>query len=184
MNIIGWIRYGDATACGGTVAEGDPYCTSYGRAYAFQGARIACRQSCVITEGLQQYTLPNGRSMVTHGMVTSNGCPLLSTLNDIDGVCNDSGKEIQPAFAPDGDGRWRAIDPPPQEHGQAYDEYFIVMDEQSGTPARYRFYRMTLDTGEIIEGYTDDEGRTRYATSDKRCALTIEVAPASEIQAD
>lgn len=44
MKIIGWIRYGNKTACGGTVVEGDSICTSHGRAYAFQGARVACRK--------------------------------------------------------------------------------------------------------------------------------------------
>jgi hypothetical protein len=85
---------------------------------------------------------------------------LVSTLNDIDGVGNESGQEIHLAFIPDGEGGWTGILPPAQEHDQAYDEYFILMDEKSGTPASNRFYRIALDTGETIEGYTDDEGRT------------------------
>jgi len=117
-------------------------------------------------------------------MVTSNGCPLQSSLNDIDGVGNESGKQIPPAFARSPHGDWMAIVPPDQEHGHAYDEYFIVVDEQTGAPVRDRAYRMTLDTGETIAGRTDGEGRTRYATSDRRRALTIEVAPACEIQPD
>lgn len=92
MKIIGWIRYGDKTACGGTVVEGLPNCTSHGRAISFQGARIACRKGCVIVEGFPRATLPNGRPRVIHGMVTSGGCPCYSTLNDIDGVGNESGE--------------------------------------------------------------------------------------------
>jgi uncharacterized protein (DUF2345 family) len=77
---------------------------------------------------------------------------------------------------------WTGIHPPPQEHDQAYDEYFVLMDEKSSAPACNRFYRITLDTGETIEGHTDDEGRTQYATSDKRVAMTIELSPQHEIQ--
>jgi len=184
VRIIGWIRVGDKASCGGTVVEGDPRCSGRGRSYAFLGARVVCREDCVIVEGFMRSRLPNGRARVHHGMVTSNGCPLQSTLNDIDGVGNESGKEIPPAFARSPDGGWMGIVPPEQEHGQAYDEYFIVVDEQTGAPVRDRFYRITLDSGETISGRTDDEGRTRYATSDRRRALTIEVAPAVEIQPD
>ncbi len=94
MKIIGWIRYGDMAACGGTVVEGDQTCISYGRAYTFQGARMACRKNCVIADGFMRSTLTNGRSQVIHGMVTSGGCPVYSTLNDIDGVGNESGGSI------------------------------------------------------------------------------------------
>lgn len=184
MEIIGWIRYGDKAACGGTVIEASPDEISYGKAYTFKGARMACRKNCVIAEGFPHAILSNGRSQVIHGMVTSGGCPLQSTLNDIDGVGNESGEEIYPAFVPDEDGGWKGIYPPPEQHDQAYDEYFILVDDKNGTPAKNRFYRITLDTGEVIEGYTDEEGRTHYATSDKRLPLTIEIAAASEMQAD
>jgi uncharacterized Zn-binding protein involved in type VI secretion len=182
MKIIGWIREGDKAACGGTVVEGDPNCTGEGVAYSFQGARIACRKNCVIAGGFTSFTLTNGRAKVIHGMLTSSGCPLLSTLNGRDGVGNDGGEEIHPAFALDGNGGWKGIYPPPQEHDKAYDEYFIVIDDKSGTPARNRFYRMTLDTGEILEGHTDEEGRTQYAKSDTRIVLTLDIAPQHEIQ--
>lgn len=183
MNIIGWIREGDKAACGGTVVEGDQTCISRGRAYSFQGAHMACRKkNCVIAEGFVRSTLNNGRSQVIHGMMTSGRCPLQSTLNNIDGVDNVSGEAIHSASLPDTSGGWKGIAPPAQEHDQAFDEYFIIIDEKNGTPARNRFYRITLDTKEIMEGYTDEEGRTAYATSDKRLALTLEIALQHEIQ--
>jgi len=86
MKIAGYIRITDKTSCGGTVAEGDESCTSHGRAYAFQGARISCRKHCVISDGLTRASLPNGRPRVVHGMKTSGGCTCESSLNDIDGV--------------------------------------------------------------------------------------------------
>ncbi len=60
MKIIGWIRQGDKAACGGLVAEGDPFCTGRGKPYAFQGAKMACEKTCSITQGFVRRTLTNG----------------------------------------------------------------------------------------------------------------------------
>jgi uncharacterized Zn-binding protein involved in type VI secretion len=84
MRIIGWIREGDKAACGGTVVEGLATCTGRGVPYGYQGPRMACRKRCVIAEGFARATLVNGRGRVIHGMKTSGGCPLISTLNDLD----------------------------------------------------------------------------------------------------
>ena len=108
MNIIGWIREGDKAACGGKVVEGLNTCTGRGIPYSFQGARMACRNNCVIVEGFSRATLANGRSRVIHGMRTSGGCPLHSTLNDIDGVSNESGEAIPLRFTQDHNGEWAA----------------------------------------------------------------------------
>ena len=106
MNIIGWIRQGDRAACGGTVAEGLSTCTGRGVPYSFQGARMACRNNCVITDGFSRSILANGRCRVTHGMKTSGGCPLYSTLNELDGVDNESGDVIAEKHFLNADGQW------------------------------------------------------------------------------
>jgi uncharacterized Zn-binding protein involved in type VI secretion len=185
MKILGWIRQGDKTACGGVVTEGIPVHLRDGLPISFQGAYISCkRKNCVIAEGIPTTRLENGKAMCHHGHVSSAGCPVYSTMNDVDGWTNSGGEDVPVAFVPDGEGGWKGFEPPPQEHEQAYDEYFILMDEKSGAPARNRFYRVTFESGETIEGHTDDEGRTQYAASDKRRRLTLEVAPASEMQSD
>ncbi|WP_413456879.1 DUF6402 family protein [Herbaspirillum huttiense] len=135
--------------------DGVQACSSYGRAYTYQGASIACSKRCVIAEGLPTNVLPNGRPRVLHGMRSSQGCPLISTLNGTDGISSES--TIFPAFVPDGEGEWRGIAPPDTSHEKEFDEYFIVLEQETGKPARRRFYRITLDTGEIIEGYTDEQ---------------------------
>jgi uncharacterized Zn-binding protein involved in type VI secretion len=182
MAILGWIRQGDKASCGGTVVEGDQTSVSRGQAHAFQGASLSCRKNCRIAEGHQPAILPNGRCKVTHGMKTSGNCPLVSTLNGIDGVDNESGTASPAAFVPDGKDNWRGIEPPVAEHGQAYDEYFVLMDEKTGAPASNRFYRITPAAGPAIEGYTDADGRTRYAVSDRSVALKIEIGHQHEIQ--
>lgn len=153
MNIIGWIREGDKAACGGTVVEGDLTCTSHGRAYSFQGAHMACRKNCVIAEGFIRSTLTNGRSQVIHGMVTSGGCPLQSTLNDIDGVGNESGEHVPASFV-EHQGEWVE---------KKFDEQFFFKDE-NGTILAGIPYTVKLDD-ELIHGTTDDDGKTeRYVT--------------------
>lgn len=82
MERFRWIREGDRAACDGMVIEGDQSCTSHGRAYAFEGARLICQKKCVIAEGTTRRTLTHGRKAVLHGMKTSSGCSLLSSLDD------------------------------------------------------------------------------------------------------
>jgi uncharacterized Zn-binding protein involved in type VI secretion len=170
MNIIGWIREGDKAACGGTVVEGDLTCTSHGRAYSFHGARMACRKNCVIAEGFIRSTLTNGRSQVIHGMMTSGGCPLTSTLNDIDGVGNESGDEIPIRHVQNEDGEWVG------KMNEGYDQHFHLTDEVTGQSLGNRFYRMTCN-GRVIEGYSDSNGHTSKIETDDPAEVTIEIFP-------
>lgn len=82
MERFRWIREGDRAACDGMVIEGDQSCTAHERAYAFEGARLICQRKCVIAEGTADRTLTHGRKAVLHGMKTSGGCPLLSSLDE------------------------------------------------------------------------------------------------------
>mgnify|MGYP000672159484 CR=1 FL=1 len=121
MNIIGWIRLGDKAACGGNVVEGLETCRGRGVPYSFEGAHMACRNNCVIAEGFSRSTLSNGRSRVIHGMRTSGGCPLYSTLNEVDGVANQSGAAMAEKHFLNADGEWAPVkEPGPNE--TPYDE--------------------------------------------------------------
>lgn len=122
MDLIGWIREGDRAACDGLVIDGDQLCTSHGRAYAYEGARLVCQRKCVIAEGFARRTLTNGRHAVLHGMKTSGGCPLLSTLNGRDGVGNDTGAPIPTRFFVNTDGHWAGAASAPAPGGEIYDE--------------------------------------------------------------
>jgi hypothetical protein len=81
---------------------------------------MACRKNCVIAEGHANVTLANGRSMVSHGQRTSGGCPLLSTLNGIDGWGN-SGEAIAESFFENANGQWIGVKPP-APRAQTFDE--------------------------------------------------------------
>lgn len=127
MRIIGWIREGDKAACGGHVVWGDQLCKSHGKPYAFEGARLVCAKNCVIAEGFMRRTLTNRRHAVIHGMKTSGGCPLISTLNDIDGVGNGTGADIPAGFFQNADGEWAPAQPAAAIAGdRPYDEQTVL----------------------------------------------------------
>jgi len=112
MKIIGFIRFGDKTACGGIVSEGLGNHIRFGQPISFQGARISCRRHCVIAEGLGNMTLDNGKAMCIHGHVSSNGCPIYSTLNDIDGIGNEGGAPVAAKHYLNDEGEWEPDDSP------------------------------------------------------------------------
>ena len=170
MNIVGWIRVGDQAACSGTVAEGDPAFSSDGRAFSFRGAQISCPSNCVISEGFPGSLISNARQRVLHGMKTSGGCPLLSTLNERDGVSNASDETLPIRFVRSDAGEWVG------KTNEGYDQHFVLTDEQTDRPLAHRHYRMTFK-GQVIEGKTDAEGRTEKVESDDPAEVAIEIMP-------
>jgi uncharacterized Zn-binding protein involved in type VI secretion len=161
MKIIGWIREGDKAACGGKVVEGLNTCTGRGIPYSFQGARMACPKNCVIIEGFTRSLLANGRNRVIHGMMTSSGCPLYSTLNDIDGVGNESGDAVALGFIQDHSGQWVGNTAGVTSSvRQGYDEQFLLLGGDA-RPLVSTYYTAKLASGELVHGETNDEGKTQ-----------------------
>ena len=170
MRIIGWIREGDQAACGELVTEGDPCSISDGRSLAFEGARMGCTNGCVIAEGYSPDKLFNGRSPVLHGMRTSGGCPLLSTLNDIDGVGNDRSEEVPIRFVRNKAGEWTG------RTNEGYDQQFVLTDRQTGEVLANRHYRIIFN-GKTIEGETDTDGKTVTVEADDPTEVILEIMP-------
>lgn len=177
MKIIGWVRQGDTAACSGVVIEGDTATTCQGRPYAFQGARIDCPRNCTIADGVAYSTLSNGRNQVIHGMTTSGGCPLHSTLNGIDGVADASGDEAAIRFVQDEKGAWLG------KTNEGYDQHFVLIDNQTGKPLPNRYYRMTCNS-KTVEGKSDAEGKTEKITADDAAEVRIEIMPEGYLGAD
>lgn len=179
MAKYGVIRKGDKTSCGGTVMEGDSTFTVLGKEVALVGATISCRHGCQIIQGWPDF-FDNRRLVGFHGCQTTQGCRCLSTAS---GQWDfDDGTDITTpdTFVPE-NGEWLGVEHH-AKHEEAFDEYFILADETGGSPARNRLYRITLESGDVIEGYTDKHGRTTVITSDRRVALSIEVGRPQEIQ--
>ena len=153
MKIIGWVRELDRSACGGTVVEGLKTCTGRGVPYTYQGARLACRKNCVIAEGFSRSTLSNGRSRVIHGMVTSGGCPLYSTLNDIDGVGNERGESVAEKYFLNADGQWMAVTESMPEDTPYDERPHLIAPPIEGVP----YYIETMD-GRTFSGRAEPVG--------------------------
>lgn len=160
MNIIGWIREGDAAACGGSVKQGHPHFNSHGKALAHHGSPMACKKNCMVTAGEHHFTLPDGLLQALHGDKTSGGCPLMSTLNGIHGVGNASGAPIvtayfQPAAAVLAD----IVEDIPWLPGQ-YDDRYVLLGVSDGRPLAHAAYAIEREDGSVEHGTTDGEGHT------------------------
>ena len=168
MRIIGYIRKDDVAACGGKVIEGDETTISWDRPLTYQGAQLNCSKRCVIKDGLETDTL-DGRQMVLHGMKTSGGCPLISTLNDLDGHGVEPGQEVPIRFVQE-NGQWVG------KMNEGFDQQFVLTDEATGDPLAHREYRIECD-GKIIEGTTDGEGKTKTIEMNDPANAKITIMP-------
>jgi uncharacterized Zn-binding protein involved in type VI secretion len=173
MEIIGWIRQGDKAACGGTVIEGSSAEISYGKGYSFKGARIACRKNCVIAEGFSGARLSNGRSQVIHGMLTTGGCPLQSTLNDIDGVGNESGGAVASTFYQTTEGEWLPKFGVDHFNEESPDEQVRAIDAKTGRPIPELSYFIEAPDGSTYNGHTDADGLCERITTFKPEELIV-----------
>ena len=173
MEIIGWIRFGDKASCGGTVAEASMVEISHGRGYTFTGARMSCRKNCVISGGYPLSTLSNGRTRVIHGDCTSGGCPLQSTLNDIDGIGNDSGTAIASTFYQSSDGEWLPKYGPEHFTEESPDEQVRAVDDKTGEPISDLAYCIEAPDGTTYSGQTDSEGLCQRVSTFKPEELKV-----------
>ncbi len=161
MKILGWIRIGDKTACGGIVSEGYERMSYDGIAYSYEDAKINCVKACVIAEAASFYRLPNGKAVPFHGHRTSGGCPLHSTINDLCGYATDNADAVPAQYISDGRGGWQ-----PCNHAAPFDLSFLIRDDRTGQPMPNMPYRIELDDGRSVEGRTDAVGRTEVIHSD------------------
>jgi hypothetical protein len=162
MAIVGWIRYGDEAACGAMVAEGSVVEISHGRGYSFVTARMACRKGCTIAEGYPTATLSNGRAQVLHGFLTTGGCPLISTLNGIDGVGFSNASDVLVKFFKNTDGQWTGITAAalasgavttPDDEGDYDEQAQLGMGITDGTP-----YFIETTDGRTFSGRVGADG--------------------------
>lgn len=128
--------------------------------YSFEGARMACPNNCVIAEGYSHSILPNRRSRVIHGMRTSGGCPLYSTLNDTDGVNNQGGAVIPLSFVQDHDGEWVG-----DTFAEQTGKRFLGKHSETGEPLPDGKF-VAVVAGKKQEGITDKNGYAHVDAKD------------------
>ena len=66
------------------------------------------------------------------------------------------------------------IDVPEKEFPLGYNEGFTIKDPESGKIKPYTKYRITTSEGDVIEGVSDDEGKTLAVNTSKPSAINIE----------
>ena len=151
MKVRGWIREGDTAACGATVAEGDPTFSSHGKHLAFDGATMSCAKRCHVVAGSNNATLPDGHRKVVHGDATSNGCPLISTLNDVHGIGVGDGDTVATGFVQDAGGNWQP---------GKFDDRYVLRGVGNDAPLANTAYAIERESGAVEHGITDAQGRT------------------------
>jgi uncharacterized Zn-binding protein involved in type VI secretion len=162
MSIVGWVRVGDKAACGGVVLEGCPTKISHGRPFSYQGAKMVCRKKCVIAGAYSTSSLMGERKQVLHGMLTTGLCPLLSTLNGVDGVENQSESQIEAFFVPDSKGSWVGGSMPHQNE-TIFDEQLMLVDP-SGMPLSDVHHSVHSELGEQ-KAQSGTDGTTARVTT-------------------
>lgn len=172
--ILGWLRLGDKAACGGTVCEGIPNNTSMGKSLTFVGAKIACGHGCVIVGGLPTYT-DNGRAIPYHLHSSSRGCPIYSTLNDIDGWEDGKDSAIAERCFQNAEGEWMPIFSPRKHEKCAYDQH-LIFEDQDEQLLEGILYRLTDVNGAVIEGTTAIDGKTKIMAGDEGETLDCDIA--------
>lgn len=61
-----------------------------------------------------------------------------------------------------------------------YDQHFILHNDQTAEPLVSTPYRLTTPSGQVIEGISDEQGRTLLASSKAAEGVTVEVIEEEE----
>lgn len=172
------IRLGDPTSHGGKVLEGFMDNICMGKPIAGVGHKVLCpkcKGTFPIVEGAQ-ISLMMGKNVAVEGMKTACGATLIATQQTdtiLVGAASGGGGgggDAKPAaaaavvataasaVAAEAVALAKKEDP-------AFDEKFILVDEDSGKPLANTEYAVRRASGKIEHGTTDDEGRTHLLSS-------------------
>lgn len=129
-------------------------------------ARVGDSSSCggAITQG-EGSILVNGKPVAFLGSPTSHGGSIVTGSGDI---LVGSSVSTAPFTAPA---------PIPSQ----FDEHFVLSDSDTGLPLAGRPYKLKTASGKVIEGVTDEQGKTKRAAAYAAEAVSVEFEPQSEI---
>jgi len=174
------IVIGDRTSHGGVVIEGSQASDTHGKAIARVGDRVTCPKkghggTTVITSGDPTFIL-DGNPVARHGDMTACGAILLSSqvATFADPGTAAQGTDSSSALA-------GLVRPATQNASQSpsqpalYDQHFLVSDQVTGKPLAGIPYRLTLETGEAVEGVTNSNGLTETVGATSAVMSKLEV---------
>lgn len=166
------IRLGDATSHGGTVVSATSNFLVMGRPVARLGDKCTCpkkgHHNCVIVEGDTAWTI-DGMPVALEGHKISCGAVLISSSPN-SGRADSGGSSSAPIF-----GQNAATNRNDALHQQAYDQHFLLINDQTTTPMENIPYRITLSDGRIFEGVSDKNGLSQKVSADTALVATIEI---------
>jgi uncharacterized Zn-binding protein involved in type VI secretion len=167
------------------VLEGTQVSDIGGKPIARIGDKVSCPKHghgnpTVIVSG-DPTCIIDGQPAARHGDKTACGATLLSsqvtTTIDAGGGGGDtrqasSGALASSAALASSGTLTHAPQTPPTEN---FDMHFLVKDEDSGNPMANVPYKLTLETGRSITGFTDQHGLTQVIGADSPLAAKLEV---------
>lgn len=173
-----FIREDDGLTPGGGVVKPRPQqypSTYHGKLACYEGDPVYCNtcKSWGVTKCVPPYrphTDPEGRQANLDGDLCLCKCPTPPRLKaSFDNV--RMGFEEHELLGIAGVESWI-------EHAEikkfAYDQHFLVLNEETGKPDPYRKYKITYSRG-IIEGKTNSSGLTEVVKSDVQETIKIEL---------
>jgi len=182
-----FIVLGDQTDHGGVVIEVSQMSDTHGKGIARVGDKVTCPRpghgTTVIVTG-DPTMIIDGQPAARHGDKCACGATLISgqAVSTVGGGGGGGGAGASPAAAGSAASSSQA-DPAkatglissllPENH--AFDQHFLVRDDQTGEPLPNVSYKITLEDGKSITGVTDAKGLTDKISSNTRQKATLEV---------
>ena len=160
-------RLGDPTSCPlpghGTspIAAGSPDVLFDGLPAARMGDASACGGA--LAAAVIPTVLINGMPATTVGTVGSHGNVVVAGSGTV--IIGTSG----------GGAAFTA--PAPLVMAGVFNEHFVVRDTISGVPVVGRAYRLETESGKVINGITDESGKTQLISASKTEGVTLTLEP-------
>jgi uncharacterized Zn-binding protein involved in type VI secretion len=160
-------RVSDPTACPipghGTnpIVAGSPNVLFDGLAAARMGDASACGGT--LAGNVIPNVLINGKPATTIGTLGSHGNVVIGGSGTVlIGVSGGGAAFTAPA---------------PVVMAGVFNEHFVVHDASSGQPAAGHAYRLETDSGKVIHGVTDEQGKTQLISASKAEGVTLTLEP-------
>ncbi|WP_157056160.1 PAAR domain-containing protein [Candidatus Burkholderia verschuerenii] len=171
------VRDGDHTTTGGRVLawDGTDFISNNGKEIAFGGSLATCGECEGTFPVIASYDgwTHAGRNMVLDG----DRVPCPCGKNRV--IANGSDIWIEPVSGASGTSAYR---PDPCESPASfavsrprYDEGFTLLDPSTGEPLSRQRYRIVTDSGCVIEGVTDQSGKTKRIETERAERFRVDV---------
>ena len=173
------IVWGDKTDHGGTVIGSSAVSDTHGKQIARVGDAVSCpkrgHNNVVIVTGDSTFIL-DGQPVAYDGCKTSCGATLISS-QAVTTTGDTSGEQSRGSSGSSAPQNAVAASSAPQKQAasQDYDQHFVLLNDQTGEPLEHVKYRIQLEDGRLVEGATDERGKTEKLTASSPINSTIEV---------